>query len=136
MRGGLVVAGLGLMAYAVYGAAGDPETDAWGQLAFLAAVVVAHDLFFAPIVILLGFVLGWTLPAPARAPVRVAGLISVALTLMALPFVLGFGRTPDLPSALPLNYTRGLLVFLGVVWGVALLWAVAALLGARWRSRG
>jgi energy-coupling factor transporter transmembrane protein EcfT len=126
VRAVLILAGTGVMAYAVYGAVRDPESDLPGQLAFLAAVVVAHDLFFMPIVLLLAAVAVRYAPAPARAPLRVAGLISIALTLLALPFVLGFGRTPDLPSALPLNYTRGLLVFLGIVWGVAVLWALAA----------
>ena len=46
-----------------------------------------------------------------------AGLILTGVvTLVALPFALGKGRTADLPSALPLNYGRGLTITVGVIW--------------------
>jgi hypothetical protein len=126
VRTALVAAGIAAIVYAVVGAAADPQTRPLGQLAFLAALVVAHDAVLVPLTIGVGVVIGRFLPVPARRPARAAALITLAVTLVALPFVLGRGRRPDDPSALPLDYGRGLLVVLGVVWGVA---AVAA-----WRS--
>ena len=108
------------MAYAVFGAVHDPDTAPAGQLAFLAAVVVAHDAILMPLTIGAGVLIGRLLPIPVRKPVRAAAIISLALTLVALPFAIGHGRRPDDPSALPLDYTRGLLIILALVWAVAL----------------
>ncbi|MEV4534519.1 hypothetical protein AB0J82_11885 [Asanoa sp. NPDC049518] len=127
----LVGAGVGVMAYALFGAATDPATEPGGQLAFLAAVVVAHDAILVPLTIGLGVLIGRFLPIAVRRPVRVAAIISLAVTLMAIPFVLGRGRRGDDPSALPLDYGRGLLIILGIVWAVTLV----ATLTARLRSR-
>jgi len=116
----LVAAGTAIIAYAVYGAIHDPDTAPAGQLAFLAAVVIAHDALLMALTIGSGILIGRLLPVPIRKPVRAAAIISLTLTLMALPLVLGRGRRPDDPSALPLNYTRGLLIILALVWAIAL----------------
>ncbi|GIF52067.1 hypothetical protein DFJ67_5716 [Asanoa ferruginea] len=116
----LVAAGTGVMAYALFGALTDPATEPAGQLAFLAAVVIAHDAILMPLIIGLGFLIGRFAPIPVRRPIRVAAIISLAVTLIAIPFVLGRGRRPDDPSALPLDYGRGLLIILALVWAVAL----------------
>jgi hypothetical protein len=116
----LVVGGVLMMAYAVVGALADPDTAVGGQLAFLAAVLVLHDGLFLPLVLGAGLLIGRWVPVPFRVPVRVGGIISVALSLISLPLVLGFGRRPDDPSALPLDYRRGLLLLLAGTWAVAL----------------
>ncbi len=41
------------------------------------------------------------------------------LTLIAWPFVRGYGRRADVPSALQRNYARGLIVYLMVIWLIA-----------------
>jgi hypothetical protein len=123
----LVAAGVAVMAYAVAGAAADPQTRPVGHLLFLAAVVVAHDAVLMPLTIATGVLIGRFLPLPVRRPVRAAALVSLAVTLVALPFVLGRGRRPDDPSALPLDYGHGLLVVLALVWSAALI--------AAWRAR-
>jgi len=59
---------------------------------------------------------------------------------IAIPFVIGAGRRPDDPSALPLPYWRGPLVVLGVIWAVAVIPAARRRAAARrsepGRSRG
>jgi hypothetical protein len=129
----LVAAGVAVMAYAVVGLLGDPATDPPRQLAFLTAVLVAHDAVFLPLVIGAGALVSRWAPPPLRIPVRVAGIVSLALAVVAMPFVLGFGRRPDDPSALPLDYGRGLLVLLAIVWAAAL--TPAALTSLRHRIR-
>jgi hypothetical protein len=46
--------------------------------------------------------------------------VSLAVGVVAFPLVLGFGRTPDNPSILPLAYGRGLFLILALTWAVAL----------------
>ncbi|MFC7759887.1 hypothetical protein ACFQY4_19090 [Catellatospora bangladeshensis] len=50
--------------------------------------------------------------------------------MVALPLLLGYGRRPDDPSALPRDYHRGYLVCLAAVWLVT-----AAVLAVRARRR-
>jgi len=52
--------------------------------------------------------------------VQGALLISAAVTLMAVPLMLGYGRDPNNPSALPLDYRLGVLIVLSCVWATAL----------------
>lgn len=114
------------MGYAISGLLTDPRGRPAGQLLFMAAVVVAHDGLLMPLVIGVGALIGRVVPVPARPAVRVAALVSAALGVVALPLVLGYGRRPDNPSALPLDYGRGLLVTLLLVWTAALTRALLA----------
>jgi hypothetical protein len=57
----------------------------------------------------------------------VAAAVSGVLTLVALPFVLGFGADPRNPSFLPREYGRNLVLLVVAVWLVAAAWAVVAL---------
>jgi hypothetical protein len=115
----LVVAGGLVMAYAVAGALTDPDASPVGQLLFLVGVVIAHDAVLLPLAIGVGALIGRFVPATARVAVRVAAFVSIAVALVATPLVLGCGRIPDEPSALPLNYGRGLAIVLAVVWAFA-----------------
>jgi hypothetical protein len=73
----------------------------------LAALLVLHDGVLMPLAIGAGALIGRFVPVRTRAAVRVAAYLSLILVVVALPFVLGFGRRPDDPSALALNYGRG-----------------------------
>jgi hypothetical protein len=86
-----------------------------------------------PVAIAVGALLTRTVPGQARAATAAAAYIGGALIAVALPLVLGLGRTPDEPSALPLNYGRGLLISLAVVWLAAA--AIAATAPSRRRRR-
>jgi hypothetical protein len=128
----LIVVGTLVMAYAAFGALTNPDASPVGHLAFLIGVVLAHDAVLLPTAIGVGALIGRFVPAPARVAVRVAAFVSVIVALIATPFVLGYGRMADEPSALPLDYGRGLAVTLGMVWAFA---AVAVLTGRLTRCR-
>jgi len=136
VRRALIAAGTGVMAYAVVGLLTDPVTDLPRQLLFLGGVLVAHEAVFLPLVLGAGWLVGRWVPAPFRTPVRTAGIVSLALAVVALPFVLGYGRRPDDPSALPLDYGRGVLILLAIVWAAALGWAAVRWVRTAGRASG
>lgn len=121
----LVAAGTIMIGYAAVGAITDVDVNLVGMLLFLGAVLALHDAVLLPITIGVGALVGRLLPRPLWTPVRVALLISVAVGIVALPLVLGYGRTADNPSALPLSYGLGLLLLLAVVWTSATIATVA-----------
>lgn len=116
----MVAIGTVVMGYAVLGAATDPDLKPPGVLFFLAAVLVAHDGVLLPLTIGAGALLGRYAPGWSRPGVRTAAIVSLAVAVVALPLVLGYGRSPDNPSILPLAYGRGLLLVLALTWAAAL----------------
>jgi hypothetical protein len=129
MRWVLGSAGLAAIGYAVAGAATDTGINPVGHLAFLATVLIGHDVILMPIAIGVSALVTRYGPTWARGPAQFALFASAILTFVALPFVIGAGRRPDDPSALPLHYGRGLLVMLGIVW------LAAAAIAVRQRRR-
>ncbi|MGH3727682.1 MAG: hypothetical protein ACRDTU_02900 [Micromonosporaceae bacterium] len=113
----LCVAGTGLVGYGGYGVFTDERgPDAVRYAGFVAAGLLGHDLVVAPVGLLIGgLVARWSRPG-LRGPLAGGLFVSVAVTLIALPLALGYGARPDDPSALPLNYGRGLLLTLAGVW--------------------
>jgi hypothetical protein len=128
MRRALIAAGMLVMAYAIAGAVTDPDVRLIGVLVFLAAVLVAHDAVLLPAVLAAGALISRFVPAGARGAVRAAAVASLAVTVVALPLVLGFGRRADNPSLLPRPYGAGLLLILGLIWATAVAWIVARLI--------
>ena len=128
IRAALVAVGVLTMAYAGYGIVTDPAADPVGILVFLLAVLVGHDAVWMPVLLVAGALLTRVVPHRHRPVVRAAMLSAAAITLVALPLVLGFGRRPDNPSALPLPYGRNLtLVLLALAAATGLtLWARSA----------
>jgi hypothetical protein len=120
----LGVLGLAMVGYGLAGLFTDPGTRPLNHLLFLGAILVGHDLTLLPLAIILGALLARWLPARARAPVQAGLFASAVVSFFALPFVIGAGRRPDDPSALPLNYARGLTLVLVLIWTVV---ALAAL---------
>jgi len=126
----LIASGAAFIAYAALGALFDPDVKVIGVLIFLVAVLVLHDGVLLPLYIGIGAIVGRVVPATIRTPVRIGLVLSLAVTLVALPAVLGFGRSADNPSILPLHYGRGLLVILGLIWA-----AIGATVAVRARRR-
>ena len=122
MRAALLLIGLAVTGYGAYGWLTQDGARPVGQLVFLGVLLVAHDFVVVPAVILTGVVLARWVPGAARTPVRAALAVSAAVTLVALPFIVGAGRIADNPSAFPQSYGRGLAVILAVVWAVAAAW--------------
>ncbi|MDT5040547.1 MAG: hypothetical protein QOE51_1532, partial [Actinoplanes sp.] len=70
-------------------------------------------------------------PPRLHTLIRAALIVTLAVTVVAFPLVLGRGRSADNPSLLPLHYGRGLLEIYGIIWATA----GAALLMRSWRER-
>jgi hypothetical protein len=96
----------------------------FAEIRFAAVSLVVHDAVLVPAVLAVGVLLTRTVPPLLRPYAQVALLVSGAVTVVALPFVIGAGRRPDIPSALPLDYGRGLL------WVLAAIWVTTALIAA------
>ncbi len=126
-RRGLVTAGTLIMGYAAVGALTDPDLRVGGVLIFLAAVLAGHDVVLLPLIISIGALIGRLVPVGARAIIRAATFCTAAVTVVGLPLVLGYGKSADNPSALPLHYGRGLATVLALIWSVA----VASILARR-----
>ncbi|MGH3739142.1 MAG: hypothetical protein ACRDT6_26615 [Micromonosporaceae bacterium] len=114
-----------------YGAVGlltaERSPDVLRYLAFFGAVILAHDLLLAPLALAVGVLAGRLAPVGLRGPVLAGLFTSLAVGVVALPFVLGYGYRADVPSALPLDYGRGLLIILAGIWlGVAVTCTVRA----------
>jgi hypothetical protein len=109
---GLISVGALAMAYAVYLALRSPDFRPSGQIPFLAVVLIAHDGLLLPGAIVLAAVLGRLAPQTYRGVIYLTLFASLVVSLVALPFALGHGRRTDIPSALPLNYSHGLLICL------------------------
>lgn len=131
MRWLLGALGLSAMAYALLGAVTDPDVKPLRHTGFLITVLVLHDGVLLPAVIAVGVLVHRAVAPPYRAVVQAALIASTAVTLVALPLVLGYGRIADNRSALPRDYGRGLLVVLAVVWLAA---AVVVATTAAWRG--
>jgi len=130
----LGVAGAALLAFGVVSAFTSPHMHLGRQAIYAIAVLLLHDAVLAPMFLAAGAVTRRWVPAPYRAVVQGGLLVTAAVTFVALPFVLGFGRIADNPSALPRNYTGGYLLVLAAIWAVA----GALLIRRRWAgsSRG
>jgi hypothetical protein len=110
--------GAAMVAWGLIGLLTSARSNPVAWLRFAATVVIANDVVLAPLVILAGVLLKRLLPARHRALAQIGLLVTGAVTLVALPAVLGYGRSADNPSALPLNYGRGLLLVTGGVWAI------------------
>ncbi len=124
--------GVTAMAYAVLGAAGDPDIMPGRHTAFLLITLALHDAVLLPTVILAGVLVHRLVPAAQRAIIQAGLAATAAVVVIAVPLVLGYGRIADNPSALPRDYPRGLSLVLAVIWTAT---AVALLVRSRGRRR-
>jgi hypothetical protein len=119
----LVVTGLAALAYGAFGLLTDPASRPVGIVAFLAAVLVAHDLVWLPLVLAVGALISRLVPVRGQPVVRTLLLITAAVAAVALPLLLSPGRPPG-----PTAYLPALLVV------VVLLVVLPVLLGRRKKS--
>ena len=99
----------------------DREVKPTLLLKWLGGALILHDAIWLPLLALVGAV--GTFVIRRRVPPFVAWAVmtSAVLTLIAWPFVRGYGRRADVPSALQRNYAHGLLAYIGVTWVIALI---------------
>jgi len=123
---GLAAAAYGLVLLLDLGPHNLRETAIW-----LVGGVLVHDAVLAPAV-LVGCAIGARLlPAHARGPAVVGGIVLGTLTLVAVPVLGRFGAGPDNPTLLDRPYLAGWLVVAGLTLAGVLL---TTLWGARSRE--
>lgn len=114
----LYLLGAALLAFGLRGIAWN--VNGWTHPTYWAPVLVlfalAHDLLLVPLVFAAASVLGRLVREPARRYLA-AGLALSGVTLaLAWPGLRGYGRLPDNPSVLPLDYAAGLRTVLLILW--------------------
>jgi hypothetical protein len=122
-----MVIGGATMLYGIWGLlvnARDTNPTEWAKW-FIGSLVV-HDFIVAPLVFLIGWILSRTLPAGIKAPIQAGFIASAIITAASWPLLRRYGANERNPSALPNDYTRGLLLVLSVVW-------IAVLLSEGWK---
>lgn len=128
-RRGLIVGlvlGLPIVAYGLRGALVDADDTHPTELArWIVGAALVNDLVVVPAAIVVAWVARRATPSWAWPPVRTGLTVTGVLSLVAWPFVRGYGRDPTTPSLLARDYGAGLAVALAVVWlvvAVSLAW--------------
>ncbi len=129
-------AGALLLAWGVAGLlrhAASTAPTSW--LGWLLGALGVYHLLLVPAGLAAGYLLGRA-PAPWRAPLRAALVVSATLVLLSLPLLLGYGRAsqPGNASVLPGDYRASLAGVLALVWALAAAWGLRRL-RARRRAR-
>jgi hypothetical protein len=121
LRLALYAIGVGFVLLGLFGllTAADVEPKGWAM--WFVGVAVVHDGILVPCVLLIG-ALTTRVPSPYKRPIQWTLLVGGVVGLVALPFVLGYGRRADNPSVLPLSYGRNLLIVLAVIVVLAVIW--------------
>ena len=78
--------------------------------------LLLHDLVWLPVVAVVGALIAAVLRRRIPLAIAWATATTMVMTLIAWPFMRGYGRRADNPSALPRNYAHGLLVYIAVTW--------------------
>jgi hypothetical protein len=97
----------------------DPEVKPALLLKWVAGGLVLHDAVWLMLVAMVGAAVAFALRREVPVVLAWALATTAVLTLIAWPFVRGYGRLTDVPSALQRNYARGLIVYLMVIWLIA-----------------
>jgi len=104
---------------------------------FVVGGALAHDLVFAPLVLVAGVAVASVVRGHARAWVQAALVVSGCVALFSFPLVRDYARVLHNPSSLPHDYVANVGLTVGVVWGGALAGALGVgLVRSRRRGRG
>ena len=115
------VLGWAIIAYGVRGLLHHHVDTRPANLAkFFVGGALAHDLLFAPVVLVAGVLLARFAPRPARAWLQAGLVVSGFLVLFSYPLVRDYAKVIHNPSSLPHNYTANLAVTIAVVWGAVI----------------
>ena len=114
----LYLLGAALLVFGLRGIARD--VNGWTHPTYWAPVLVlfalAHDLVLVPLVFAIATGLGRLVRGPARRYLAAGLALSGVALALAWPGLRGYGRLPDNPSVLPLDYAAGLRAVLLVLW--------------------
>ena len=109
----------------------DTHPRSW--ITWVVAAALAHDLILAPVIGVVGVLVGRLVPRRARAAVQIGLLVSGCVLVVGLTAVLtpGGRHYSDNSSLLPLAYGRNLVIVLAIVWTAI---AVAIVIASRRRA--
>ena len=111
-----VIAGWAVIAFGIWGAIFESRNVDHRLAVWLVGGLLVHDLVIAPIVFATGMILRRAVPARSRATISAALIVSAIFVVTSIPMLGRFGEREDNPTALPGNYTAGLMVMLAIVW--------------------
>ncbi|WP_020521641.1 hypothetical protein [Catelliglobosispora koreensis] len=114
----LIAAGCAALLYSLAGVVQSHDTRL-AYLRFLALALTGHELVLIPLILGCGVLLARLTTARTRPVIQAAAIATLAFILIALPAILGYGRSSDLPSALPRDYGMGLLIIIATIWAAA-----------------
>jgi hypothetical protein len=128
---GLCFVGIGVRG--ILGNGHDTHPRSW--ITWLVASALVHDLVLAPIIGMVGLLVGRLVPGRARAAVQLGLLVSGCVLVVGLTAVLTPGGRHyfDNASLLPLAYGRNLVIVLAAVWTTIV---IAIVVASRRRSTG
>jgi len=129
---GLALGG-GVLAYGVAGALASDRTQPGALARWLAGSLLAHDLLVAPLVCLVGLVVGRAVPGIVRAPVQAGLIASAVVVAVATPALAELDERPGNPTVHPIDYGTATLTVLAVVWGLSGAWCATRVWTARTR---
>jgi len=110
----------------------DRELEPWSLAKWVGGGLLLHDLAWLTLVAIIGVVLAYLLRGRVPVVLGWALATTAVLTIIAWPFVRGYGRRADVPSALQRNYAQGLLAYIAVTWLLALIvYVIGRLRGRR-----
>ena len=127
--GGLVMA-WGVRLYLVATPDLDRRVD---FVAWLVGLDLAHDLVLAPVIVAIGYLVSRLVPAPARAAVQVALILSGTVLLVGLLPLTGSAGNGN-PTIQPIRYGPPITAVILTIWLTA--GAATLLARPRRRSRG
>lgn len=128
----MTIAGMALSAYGLVGLLGDVAVgDTMSWLKYFAGGLLAHDLVWAPLVVVGSVALVRIVTPRVRPVVQGALIVTGTVLLVAYPVLNGSGRLANNTSILPLDYPRNLVIVLAAVWTVAVALMVRAALTSR-----
>jgi hypothetical protein len=124
-----LVIGWGVIVFALHGILEGSSTSSFHLFRLLIGLNLFNDAVAIPVVLGISLAVRRFAPDWAKAPAQVALFVSGMVVLYAYPLVGGFGRTSRTGySRLPFDYSRNLLVVLGLIW-------LCCGLFAAWRHR-
>ncbi len=91
---------------------------------------LAHDLVLLPVVAVLALALR-RVDVQWRAPIGAALGWTLVVMIVSVPLIGAFGRTPNNPSVLPLDYSTAVPTALGIGWVLCASWLAVRLLRDR-----
>jgi len=89
-----------------------------------------HDLVLLPVVAVLALALR-RVDVRWRAPIGAALGWTIVVMIVSVPLIGAFGRTPNNPSVLPLDYSTAVPTALGIGWAICAAWLVVRLIRGR-----